>query len=287
MLSSIIGILAVGFSIATGHVGSYSDAVSWSLNNVNQVRETYGYLTCDANGNSALLSQSRSVSMSSITQDTTQAYVLNLNIGYPFVDNISDKSFFEYHIELNINIGYQSTTTYSFKEIYFKRTRANQYKDVALAYDLPSNLYVTISSTFVGTSTGGSSAGIIYSLNRTFNMSQLPNDWASPISTTGIINTPSALVGGTWYQSLTFTDSLPDYTQAFNNGYNAGVLAGRAEGLESQFTFSNYLFAIADTPVIFLRSLFDYELFGGPSIFVVLLSLITLVIVLGLIRRFI
>ena len=73
------------------------------------------------------------------------------------------------------------------------------------------------------------------------------------------------------------------YTSGYDNGYNTGY----NDGLNSNenFSFSNYLFSIADVPVMYLRSLFGFDLFG-ESLFAILLSLITLVIVLGLIRRF-
>lgn len=73
----------------------------------------------------------------------------------------------------------------------------------------------------------------------------------------------------------------------FDTGYRSGYTIGFQDGARSgQVSLFSIMGAIVDTPIYLLRSLFDYELFG-ISIYTALLSLITFIVVLWLIRKFI
>ena len=76
------------------------------------------------------------------------------------------------------------------------------------------------------------------------------------------------------------------YTNGYNNGYDNGRQVGFNEGVESAetYTFSNLFGSIADTPIIVVRSLFDFDLFV-TSMLTVVLSLFTALILFYLLRK--
>lgn len=73
------------------------------------------------------------------------------------------------------------------------------------------------------------------------------------------------------------------YTEGYSTGKQAGIIEGQNQTNTSVYSLAG---AIIDTPIMFLRSLFDYELFG-ISIYVAILSMITLVIAIWVVRKFI
>lgn len=96
-------------------------------------------------------------------------------------------------------------------------------------------------------------------------------------------------------QSFTLTmsnkgNSNPAYTDGFNtgysNGYTNGYDNGFTDGSNAGVTFFNLFGAIADTPLLMLRSLFNFDLFGA-NLLVVVLSLVTGLMVFYVVRKFI
>lgn len=73
------------------------------------------------------------------------------------------------------------------------------------------------------------------------------------------------------------------YDTGYTNGYSIGYDAGARSG---NTNIMSIMGAIVDTPILILRSLFDYELFGS-SIYIVMLSLVTMCAVIWLVRKFI
>lgn len=67
------------------------------------------------------------------------------------------------------------------------------------------------------------------------------------------------------------------YTSGYTNGLNEN----------ENWSLSNYLFSIVDLPVLYLKSLFGFDLFGGISIFAVITSLISIALIAFIIRKFI
>ena len=70
----------------------------------------------------------------------------------------------------------------------------------------------------------------------------------------------------------------------YNNGYTRGFADGQATGQNA--TFMGLFTSVADTPVIIIRSLFDFSLFGQDML-PVILSLLTGIILINVIRKFI
>lgn len=77
------------------------------------------------------------------------------------------------------------------------------------------------------------------------------------------------------------------YQSGTKDGYDEGYTVGRNDGLNisQQGTFKNLLGAIADTPVRMLFSLFSFDLFG-TSMIVVVLSFLTGIIVIKIVKKF-
>ena len=75
-------------------------------------------------------------------------------------------------------------------------------------------------------------------------------------------------------------------TSGYQNGYNTGYNTGLSDGLNMAQTsnFNSLFNAIADTPVLFMRSLFGFELFG-MNVFAIIMSLITGLIVIYVIKK--
>lgn len=78
------------------------------------------------------------------------------------------------------------------------------------------------------------------------------------------------------------------YTDGYNNGqntgYNQGYTAGFNAGSSSNSRLLNLFSSIADTPVLMIRSMFSFELFG-ISMYTAVLSLITLLFILFIVKR--
>lgn len=71
------------------------------------------------------------------------------------------------------------------------------------------------------------------------------------------------------------------YSVGFDAGYNQGYTAGIAN---SEYQFTDLFGAIADTPVLIVRNLFDFDLFG-MNMLTVVLSLFTALILFYIIRK--
>lgn len=75
-------------------------------------------------------------------------------------------------------------------------------------------------------------------------------------------------------------------TGGYNNGYTNGYDNGFVDGSNAGVTFFSLFGAIADTPLLMLRSLFNFDLFGA-NLLVVILSLVTGLMVFYVVRKFI
>lgn len=75
----------------------------------------------------------------------------------------------------------------------------------------------------------------------------------------------------------------------YNNGYDDGWLNGYNSGYDfalttHDFSFSNLFYSIGDTPILMIRRLFGFELFG-VSLISVFMSLFTALIVIHIIKK--
>lgn len=94
--------------------------------------------------------------------------------------------------------------------------------------------------------------------------------------------------------SFTKAGNLLDYTTGYNNGKEDGYNTGYGEGYSAGFNdgssnpshLLNLFSGIADTPVLMIRSLFSFQLFGIPM-YTAVFSLITLLILIFILRKFI
>ena len=95
---------------------------------------------------------------------------------------------------------------------------------------------------------------------------------------------------------INFLTDIYDSHTAYDNGYANGYgdaktewyQKGKAEGynlgLQTNSSFLGLMSAIADTPIRFLRSLFNFDLFG-MNVAVVVLSCLTAVVIFALIKK--
>lgn len=107
-----------------------------------------------------------------------------------------------------------------------------------------------------------------------------------------IFRTDFSFLDNTGAQSFTLTMSnrnSPAYTSGYSNGYSNGYTngydVGLTDGMNNGVTFFSLFGAIADTPLLMLRSLFNFELFGA-NLLVVVLSLVTGLMVFYVVRKF-
>lgn len=78
-------------------------------------------------------------------------------------------------------------------------------------------------------------------------------------------------------------------SQEYQNGYQVGYTLGYTAGQNSStkdYGLTNLLFGIADTPILMMRSMFGFDIFGTP-VLQVILSLFTFLIVLHIVKRFV
>lgn len=89
------------------------------------------------------------------------------------------------------------------------------------------------------------------------------------------------------YQRGYDVGSSSGYKQGFNDGQEEGYQIGKQDGLQSanQGSWFNLFGAIADTPIRMLHGLFNFDLFG-ISVLSVVLTMLTALIVIGLIKKF-
>ena len=69
----------------------------------------------------------------------------------------------------------------------------------------------------------------------------------------------------------------------YQTGYNVGYGEGYNVGQSSSNSFRNLLATIIDTPILYLRKMFDYELFG-ISVFQALATVISIIVALAVFR---
>ena len=88
------------------------------------------------------------------------------------------------------------------------------------------------------------------------------------------------------YDNGVFDGKGQGYTEGYNNGKTEGYASGYQDGLAlaQQGNFNTLFGAIADTPIIFLRSLFNFDLFG-MNVFIIIMSLITGIIIIYVIKK--
>lgn len=81
------------------------------------------------------------------------------------------------------------------------------------------------------------------------------------------------------------TDGYNDgYTKGYNAGDNAGYYRGVADGARNGYGFMNLFMTVADTPVMMIRRLFDFSIFG-TSMIAVILSLFTAILLIKVITK--
>lgn len=74
--------------------------------------------------------------------------------------------------------------------------------------------------------------------------------------------------------------------EGYERGYDVGYNAGYNAGLTGNSTFAGMLFTIADVPIYYLKSLFNFKLFGMP-VYTAILSLITLMVITFVVKKFV
>ena len=74
------------------------------------------------------------------------------------------------------------------------------------------------------------------------------------------------------------------YDTRYTEGYNQGVYD--ESQLSNKYTFANLFGALADTPIMILRSLLGFEVFGTNAM-TILMSMVTACIALFVIRKII
>lgn len=70
----------------------------------------------------------------------------------------------------------------------------------------------------------------------------------------------------------------------FNTGYNSGYNTGFTNGTNSASNFADLLFTIADTPIYYLKSMFNFELFG-VNVAVAILSLMSVGVAVYVVKK--
>ena len=73
------------------------------------------------------------------------------------------------------------------------------------------------------------------------------------------------------------------YGAGYQDGYGVGTQDGFSQGQSSQNSFRNLFGVLIDTPILYLRKMFDYELFG-ISVFKALATVISLIVALSVFR---
>lgn len=92
------------------------------------------------------------------------------------------------------------------------------------------------------------------------------------------------------FQLINGTNDI-NFTNGYNNGYAQGSAEGYAKGyaeglgVSHNSSFMGLFSSIADTPLRFIYGLFNFDLFG-TSVLVIVLTLLTGIIVFGIVKKF-
>lgn len=101
---------------------------------------------------------------------------------------------------------------------------------------------------------------------------------------------------GSCFYSQYKVDAEFDYSVPYNNGYRDGFNDGSAEGWQNGYIqglntgsqasmgVQKLFGVVADTPIRFLKNMFNFELFG-MNVAVVILSCLTAVVIFGLVKK--
>lgn len=86
-----------------------------------------------------------------------------------------------------------------------------------------------------------------------------------------------------YWEEVTYTLSISSRAddQYYQLGYTDGLSNNNGWHLD------NYLYSIIDLPVLYLRSLFGFDLWGGVSVFAILTTIITFSLIVFIVRKFI
>lgn len=119
--------------------------------------------------------------------------------------------------------------------------------------------------------------------NRMFLHHTIQFNFGNPSSEQDAFDYAGEIVG--YFKLLVSYDD--NFANAFNQGYQSGYKNGYGDGINVSQTgvFNNLFNSIADTPLRFIYGLFNFDLFG-ISCLVIILSLVSAIIVFGIVKKF-
>ena len=87
------------------------------------------------------------------------------------------------------------------------------------------------------------------------------------------------------YTQGTFVSFQDSYDNGYNDGYRTGYAVGKNDGINiSGYNFTSLFASISDTPILMIRRLFGFEIFG-TSVMAIFMSLFTALVVIKVIKR--
>lgn len=280
-INSIIGIIIASVGISRGTTTVYSNSFT-NNNGFVVMRDSLGVQSL----NTMYVNPS---SMGYVTDSFYNPSNPTYEHGVTFSYNHGSQSTSMWHWDITTTINReQSVFTCDWKENYVIYT--DDWDDIVIAYDVPESLYVTMSATCLVKFEQDSTYNVAYSYNRTLDFSHLPSSFSSELHHV-ILSTNMAAPGTAeviFTTSIVFSTQLPDVSQIYQNGFANGETYGYQSGLgENGWRLDNFLYSIVDLPVLYLRSLFGFDLYGGISLFSIIVSLITISMVIFIVRKFI
>lgn len=231
---------------------------------------------------------------------SNQVYTLSLNynqqfsnkINFNFTTNWTSTShtthlYVDSNILSNFNVGftYVAKLQYLYDDIYFKTYFSPQYTltttDYAALYDTGFNQTFINDNEYYGDFVV--SVDVYLQLISNIDFDDTDNAYANGFNT-GYDN---GYDNG--YQDGYNDGNTSGYDEGYNNGYQSGNVNGYNNGYNTalsthSFSFTNLFASISDTPILMIRRLFGFELFG-VSLISVFMSLFTALIVIHVIKK--
>ena len=202
-------------------------------------------------------------------------YYLALRVGVPFESDISG---FEFRSNANCIIYQYSLTNVGLFVPYQYRTKVDYTTSIGI-YD-----YTAVSHNDNGTP----SPAVIESTDNVY----FPYKLSTYLIVFGANNNTAVdLEMDFQFNNAGIEDYNLGYQNGYSNGYDSGVKVGYTNGWNDAIsstsggTFHGLFNAIADTPLRFLYGLFNFDLFG-ISVLVIVLSLLTGIILFGIVKKF-
>lgn len=228
--------------------------------------------------------------------DNTSHFVADMRFDLSFDTNLNE------YLQISYDVDFSNGYCYYAQESWLQNNYNVSAYSVTYLYDfsLASMVNYWISPNLIlgtgemsGYGFGGDSDVLNFTWDSTHNYAlfsrvyfYLLNDLDSDLQDTYMDGYDQGYGTGydTGYQDGYENGGSESYQDGYDNGYITGYNIGKSDGISiSQYSFGSLFASISDTPILMIRRLFGFELFG-TSLITVFVSLFTALVILMILK---